>query len=166
MRNMELTLNKILDITLNEPNNNLQRIGDDADKFDDFDRETCLIALEQFYHSPLTRESTDGRTKKFYKTRDGKYVVIFGGKGDWHGINIPLGQQLRRHSQDTDVIVVKKYLDHMDLFYANGEKLIRNMDELSSDRIGGQLKFTIDEIDSKTIRIHDVDLMLYKITTI
>jgi len=118
--------------------------SEQGEKFDAGDRKVVVSYLESRYKTLLRRIRP---SQKLFKAQDGRYYLISGGYGLWHGINLSLQKLLMRHPDATTLIVVhmrdgyRIYMNETDGI----AKITKNMHLLSYDKATEQRKFNLVE---------------------
>lgn len=106
-------------------------------KFTSQDRQLVIDELERIQQSKLTSVNA---SKKLFVDKNGMLYLLFGGKGDWHGVRLSAIEELKKHDKEGAFVIAKKYNSKIDLCIGPLSVLTKNLDRLVNT-LKGDLQF-------------------------
>lgn len=102
-------------------------------KFTSDDRKLVIVELELIQHSKLDSVKP---SKKLFTDEKEMLYFIFGGTGNWHGINKNALIEISNYNKEGAFVIAKKYLSKIDICVGSLSMLISNRDKLISTKKG------------------------------
>jgi hypothetical protein len=128
-------------------------------KFDEFDRKKVISEVETYFNVKLSRVGT---RRKYLKDLTGRAYWIFGGVDDWHGIPLDMMQAEESRSIEGVLIIAKRNLNSIDIYFGALRTLIENKKALSHTKTG-DFQFNLRSSGNKHFILEIPELVLTKI---